>query len=138
MARREARPPARARSAPDPTERKVRELWRAIVGSLPRPAYADDVPRFGPPATGGAALPQPGVCVVPSALSRRRRRGLGTASREFGLDIITVIGQLRYGEHRSIPEIHQRLLQHGVIIAQRTVTERHGTLRGASRTAPGR
>jgi len=26
---------------------------------------------------------------------------------EFGLDIITVIGQLRYGEHRSIPEIHQ-------------------------------
>ncbi len=25
---------------------------------------------------------------------------------EFGLDIITVIGQLRYGEHRSIPEIH--------------------------------
>src|SRR5260370_34442925 len=28
---------------------------------------------------------------------------------EFGLDIITVIGQLRYGEHRSIPEIHQRL-----------------------------
>src|ERR1700730_4291938 len=42
---------------------------------------------------------------------------------EFGLDIITVIGQLRYGEHRSIPEIHQRLLQRGVSIAQRTVTD---------------
>jgi len=42
---------------------------------------------------------------------------------EFGLDIITVIGQLRYGEHRSIPEIHQRLLQCGVSIAQRTVTD---------------
>ncbi len=42
---------------------------------------------------------------------------------EFGLDIITVIGQLRYGEHRSIPEIHQRLVQRGVSIAQRTVTD---------------
>ncbi len=42
---------------------------------------------------------------------------------EFGLDIITVIGQLRYGEHRSIPEIHQRLVQRGVGMAQRTVTD---------------
>jgi len=42
---------------------------------------------------------------------------------EFGLDIITVIGQLRYGEHRSIPEIHQRLVERGVRIAQRTVTD---------------
>ncbi len=42
---------------------------------------------------------------------------------EFGLDIITVVGQLRYGEHRSIPEIHQRLVQRGVSIAPRTVTD---------------
>src|SRR6266852_1207344 len=42
---------------------------------------------------------------------------------EFGLDIITVIGQLRYGEHRSIPEIHQRLVQRGVHIAQRSVSD---------------
>ena len=42
---------------------------------------------------------------------------------EFGLDIITVIGQLRYGEHRSIPEIHQHLVQRRVSIAQRTVTD---------------
>src|SRR6266567_205746 len=42
---------------------------------------------------------------------------------EFGLDIIAVIGQLRYGEHRSIPEIHQRLVQRGVSIAPRTVTD---------------
>src|SRR5579864_6910655 len=42
---------------------------------------------------------------------------------EFGLDIITVVGQLRYGEHRSIPEIHQRLVQQGVSIAQRTVSD---------------
>jgi len=39
------------------------------------------------------------------------------------LDIITVIGQLRHGEHRSIPEVHHRLTQRGVSIAQRTVTD---------------
>src|SRR2546422_6277806 len=47
----------------------------------------------------------------------------GLPHGEFGLDIIAVIGQLRYGEHRSIPEIHQRLVQRGVGIAQRTVTD---------------
>jgi hypothetical protein len=56
---------------------------------------------------------------------------------EFGLDIITVIGQLRYGEHRSIPEIHQRLESRGVSIAPRTVTERHGTLRRVGGAALG-
>lgn len=42
---------------------------------------------------------------------------------EFGLDTITVVGQSCYGEHRSIPEIHQRLVQRGVSIAQRAVTD---------------
>ncbi len=26
---------------------------------------------------------------------------------EFGLDVIALVGALRYGEHRSVPEIHQ-------------------------------
>jgi hypothetical protein len=25
---------------------------------------------------------------------------------EFGLDVIALIGALRYGEHKSVPEIH--------------------------------
>jgi hypothetical protein len=41
---------------------------------------------------------------------------------EFGLDVVARIGQLRYTEHRSIPEIHQALCQVGVPIAERTVT----------------
>ncbi len=28
---------------------------------------------------------------------------------EFGLDVIALIGALRYGEHRSVPEIHRTL-----------------------------
>ncbi len=41
---------------------------------------------------------------------------------EFGLDIIALIGSLRYREHRSVPEIHQALCERRVAIAQRTVT----------------
>ena len=41
---------------------------------------------------------------------------------EFGLDIIALIGTLRYERHRSVPEIHQALCKRGVIIAERTVT----------------
>jgi hypothetical protein len=41
---------------------------------------------------------------------------------EFGLDVIALVGALRYAEHRSVPEIHQHLLVRGVKIAERTVT----------------
>ncbi len=41
---------------------------------------------------------------------------------EFGLDVMAYIGTLRYRHHRSIPEIHQALLDQHVAIAQRTVS----------------
>jgi hypothetical protein len=40
---------------------------------------------------------------------------------EFGLDVIALVGTLRYRSHRSIPEIHQELLSRGVIVCQRSV-----------------
>jgi hypothetical protein len=42
---------------------------------------------------------------------------------EFGLDVIALIGALRYQQQRSIPQIHQELLQRGVTVAQRTVID---------------
>ncbi len=41
---------------------------------------------------------------------------------EFGLDVIALVGALRYAEHRSVPEIHRVLLARGVAIAERSVT----------------
>ena len=41
---------------------------------------------------------------------------------EFGLDVIALVGSLRYSAHRSIPEIHRTLHDRGVSIAERTVT----------------
>lgn len=40
---------------------------------------------------------------------------------EFGLDVVMRVGQLRYREHRSCPEIHAQLQQEGVSLALRTV-----------------
>jgi len=41
---------------------------------------------------------------------------------EFGLDVIALVGALRFAEHRSVLEIHQTLLARGVQLAERTVT----------------
>jgi len=37
------------------------------------------------------------------------------------LDVIALVGALRFREHRSVPETHQELLRRGVQIAQRSV-----------------
>ncbi len=40
----------------------------------------------------------------------------------FGLDVVALVGRLRYADHRSVPEIHRHLHERGVRIAERTVT----------------
>jgi MULE transposase-like protein len=41
---------------------------------------------------------------------------------EFGLDVIALIGAWRFTEHRSVPEMHQRLQARGLAISEREVT----------------
>lgn len=41
---------------------------------------------------------------------------------EYGLDVLALVGALRYIEHRSIPEIHLVLQERGVEISERAVT----------------
>ncbi len=38
--------------------------------------------------------------------------------QEFGLDVIALVGALRYQEHRSIPQIHQQLRNQGVEVSE--------------------
>jgi hypothetical protein len=60
---------------------------------------------------------------------------------EFGLDVLTLVGYLRYTEHRSIPEIHRQLIHRGVPLAQRTVTnllDRYDELKALSTADPKR
>src|SRR5215475_988878 len=46
---------------------------------------------------------------------------LALPKHEFGLDIIALVGTLRYAQHRSVPEIHHELDRRHVAIAPRTV-----------------
>jgi hypothetical protein len=48
--------------------------------------------------------------------------GWALPQAEFGLDIIALVGRLRYREQRSVPQIHQALRERGVQIAERSVT----------------
>lgn len=47
---------------------------------------------------------------------------LALPRHQFGLDVIAHVGLLRYQEHRSVPEMHQRLREAGLWICERTVT----------------
>jgi hypothetical protein len=47
---------------------------------------------------------------------------LALPQAEFGLDIIVLVGNLRYEQQRSVPEIHRSLRERGVAVAERTVT----------------
>ena len=47
---------------------------------------------------------------------------LALPRHEFGLDVIALVGRLRYTEHRSVPEIRVHLVERGVSVSERTVT----------------
>jgi hypothetical protein len=60
---------------------------------------------------------------------------LALPQHEFGLDVIALVGTLRYREHRSVPEIHRELDRRGVAVSERSVTnllERYDELVAAS------
>jgi hypothetical protein len=60
---------------------------------------------------------------------------------EFGLDVIALIGRLRYAEHRSVPEIRTHLVGRNVSVSERTVTnllDRYDELLATSLTDDGR
>jgi hypothetical protein len=60
---------------------------------------------------------------------------------EFGLDVIALVGHLRYVEHRSIPEIHAELRRRRVVVAERSVSnllDRYDELRALATANPKR
>jgi hypothetical protein len=90
----------------DYTNRRTVTTLEGIVRLIlqVRRCHNTDCPRharpYRPEAEGRYALPQ----------------------HEFGLDVIALVGALRYAEHRSVPEVRRHLTDHGLAIAERTVT----------------
>jgi len=77
-------------------------LWQltVIIGQCPNPTCPLYHVRYHPEEEGRWALPH----------------------GEFGLDVIATIGAWRFREHRSVPEMHQRLQARGLAISERAVT----------------
>lgn len=64
----------------------------------------------------------PSCALYKCAMRPEGEGALALPHGEVGLDVIALIGALRYAEHRSVPEIHRALAQRGVALAERTVT----------------
>jgi hypothetical protein len=64
----------------------------------------------------------PACALYHQAIHPEEEGRLALPHGEFGLDVVALIGQLRFVEHRSLPEIHQALRAREVAIAPRTVT----------------
>ena len=47
---------------------------------------------------------------------------LALPQQEYGLDVIALVGELRYRRHLSVPEIHKELAGRGLAVCERTVT----------------
>lgn len=72
---------------------------RVVISQCPTPTCPQYQVRYHPEEEGRWALPH----------------------GEFGLDVIATIGTWRFVEHRSVPEMHQRLLARGLSISERAV-----------------
>lgn len=86
-------------------------------------------------------------CLTPTCPQFRRpyrpeaEGRLALPKHEFGLDVVTLAGTLRYAQHRSIPDMHQELVRRRVAIAPRTVqhlVERYEELVALSLSDPTR
>jgi hypothetical protein len=80
----------------------LRGLWHLtlVVRQCPNPACPRYDMRYHPEEEGRWALPH----------------------GEFGLDVIAAFGAWRFVEHRSVPEMHQRLVAQGMTISEWEVT----------------
>ena len=103
------------------TKKRVCRLRAADVGGLSYASKAHDPARLVSFDDCGASMSQSSLLTVSAALSSGRRRSMALPHGECGLDVIALIGQLRYREHRSISEIHEQLKARQVIVCERTV-----------------
>jgi hypothetical protein len=60
---------------------------------------------------------------------------------EFGLDVVALVGSLRYRQHKSLPDIHQELTARRLVLARRSVCnllDRYDELRALAAMDPAR
>jgi len=121
---------ARSRSRPEATSAQTLEAVRKRCPSCGHAMWADYTNRRSVTMLEGIVRLRLKIrrCANPSCERYHkpyRPEGEGAFAlpeQEFGLDVISLVGSLRYAGHRSVPEIHRDLTERGVVICERTVT----------------
>jgi hypothetical protein len=121
---------AKTATRPAPTTTHDLRPQRTDCPHCGRPMRADYTNRRTLTTLGGVTRLNLTVRRCRNAACHARRRpyrpeGEGSFAlphHEFGLDVIALIGRLRYAEHRSVPEARQQLLGRGLAISERTAT----------------
>lgn len=122
MARRTARPSAPRSYRLEPEQRRCRHC-----GQVARVAYHDErtIATLDGLYRLVLVVRRCGNAVCPlhrQAYRPEEEGGWALPHGEFGLDVIALVGRLRYAEHRSVPEIRQALVARAISIAERSVT----------------
>ena len=97
-----------------PATDQLPALRPAHVGRLHQPPHRRHPRRRHPAQPHHPPLPQPRLRRRTSSRTGPRPRAASPCPQhEFGLDVIALVGRLRYAEHRSVPEIHADLVRRG-------------------------
>src|SRR6266851_1036505 len=112
-------------------------MWKPLVGGVSLSTEGDD-PGGRLPAQGGHVSVSHPTCSLYHVRYHPEEEGRWALPHgEFGLDLIAKIGAWRFTEHRSVPEMHQRLLALGISITEREVTHLMHRYARVSRSACG-
>lgn len=140
---------ARRNARPTPTQEQVLEPVCTACPLCGKPMWADYSNHRTLVTLRGLLRLRLRIRRCPHADCPRYRRpyrpeaegALALPQHEFGLDVIALVGALRYVQHQSVPEMHRTLQARGVDIAERSVTyllERYDELLALSLTDPER
>jgi hypothetical protein len=121
---------ARTSARPEPRHERTLRTTRRRCPGCGRRMWGDYDNRRTVVTLAGLVRLRLKVRRCPSAACPRYRRpyrpeaewAVALPRHEFGLDVIALIGALRYREHQSVPEIHRALVGRGVAVCERTVT----------------
>src|SRR5207302_562623 len=95
---------------------------KAARTRLLHPTHGDYPHRTASPALGSAPMYFSRLSTLSPALSAGIAEGAWALPHgEYELDVIALVGFLRYRRHQGLPEIHRSLHERGLTIGERTV-----------------
>jgi hypothetical protein len=103
------------------TRGELSVLRRVDAGGIACATHDPDAGRTDPATRGRSSLPLARMPGVQAPYRPEEEGRFALPHGECGLDLITLLGRLRYREQRSAPEIQRLLQERGLQVCERTV-----------------